>query len=208
MVNGEEVQEDVKQRIWNAATKVFTQKGLDGARMQDIADEAQINKAMLHYYYRNKQYLFEMIFADKIQQVFSAFSILLQTELPFEERIHRFVEKEISIVSSFPSLPVFVLQSLRNDPQLLSRNFNAENMASLRLSLQRILDTEAASGRIRKIALEDFLLNCMSLCIYPVIAQPIFSTVLGISDEAYQQRMMQRPAQVAQLIIQSIHQPS
>ena len=58
-----------QERIKIAATKVFTLKGLEGARMQDIADEANINKAMLHYYFRNKKQLFEIIFEEKLHKI-------------------------------------------------------------------------------------------------------------------------------------------
>nr|MBP6793720.1 helix-turn-helix transcriptional regulator [Saprospiraceae bacterium] len=66
---------DTEIRIIAAAERIFLLKGLDGARMQDIADEASINKAMLHYYFRNKQQLFDIILDDKISKVFDVFQV-------------------------------------------------------------------------------------------------------------------------------------
>ena len=59
---------DTEQLILEAAKKVFFNKGFDGARMQEIADVAGINKALLHYYFRSKDKLFEAIFFDAFQQ--------------------------------------------------------------------------------------------------------------------------------------------
>lgn len=206
MVNNGVIQEDVKQRIRQAATAEFMNKGLEGARMQDIADAAKINKAMLHYYFRNKQQLFEMIYAEKIQQVFTAMDILLQKEVPFEERLFSFIEKEIQIVSSFPSLPVFVLHELRNDPGLIHRNLPDSMLTKKMSDVRDMLTKEIDSGTIDEVSVEDFLMNCISLCIYPIIAQPVFSVYFQLSPEAYSQFILNRPAQVTRLIMQSLKQ--
>lgn len=102
-----------QERIKIAATKVFTLKGLEGARMQDIADEANINKAMLHYYFRNKKQLFEIIFEEKLHKIFGAMELLIFSKDAFENRIRAFVEKQISIVLEFPVMPIFVMLEVR-----------------------------------------------------------------------------------------------
>src|SRR6185437_7301913 len=79
-----------EEKILDAAKKVFVTKGMAGARMQDIADEAGINKALLHYYFRSKEKLFEMIFAEAAEKLFPKINAIFESDVPLFEKIERF----------------------------------------------------------------------------------------------------------------------
>ena len=85
--------DNTEEKILNAAQTVFIQKGMDGARMQEIADEAGINKALLHYYFRTKQKLFEAIFKKVFSQIFPNLMDMVHSELPIEEKLGDFSGK-------------------------------------------------------------------------------------------------------------------
>ena len=89
---------NTEQIILKAARKVFTHKGFDGARMQEIADEAGINKALLHYYFRSKDKLFEAIFKEVITTFFPRIISVLTSDLSLFEKITLFTDSK-----SFPS---------------------------------------------------------------------------------------------------------
>jgi len=79
-----------EEKIFEAATEVFTERGMDGARMQDIADHAGINKALLHYYYRTKDHLFNAVFEKIAGQMFKKFAPVFDEKLSLEEKIRFF----------------------------------------------------------------------------------------------------------------------
>lgn len=193
-----------QERIKIAATKVFTLKGLEGARMQDIADEANINKAMLHYYFRNKKQLFEIIFEEKLHKIFGVMELLIFSKDAFENRIRAFVEKQISIVLEFPVMPIFVMLEVRKNPELLEGKFKNIPLDVIRDNFRKVIDAEVMSGNIRRISLEELLMNVMSLCIYPIIAEPILKYVLDLNQESYFELIEARKKSVSDLIINDL----
>ena len=99
------IDQSTEQIILEAAKKVFVRKGMAGARMQDIADEAGINKALLHYYFRNKEKLFEMIFMEAAEKFFPRINAIFDSDQPLFEKIESFCEEYISVVMENPYLP-------------------------------------------------------------------------------------------------------
>uniref|UniRef100_UPI002600CD9D TetR/AcrR family transcriptional regulator n=1 Tax=uncultured Chitinophaga sp. TaxID=339340 RepID=UPI002600CD9D len=82
-----ETASNTEQLIIAAAKKIFFQKGLSGARMQDIADEAGINKAMLHYYYRSKDKLFDMVFQSAMGEMMVDIKAILEKDASLQEKL-------------------------------------------------------------------------------------------------------------------------
>ena len=108
-------------KILDAAKKVFTKKGMYGARMQEIADEAGINKALLHYYFRSKDKLFDAIFHeafhDFVPRAFKSF----KSEMPFEDKLSLFVSNYIDIIIENPYLPLFIINEINQKPERLGQ---------------------------------------------------------------------------------------
>jgi AcrR family transcriptional regulator len=204
MVENKNQESSAEERIMQAAVNIFTRKGLDGARMQDIADEAQVNKAMVHYYYRNKKNLFTTIFEKKIKELFSAFSIILQGESTFEEKIRAFVAKEIEMISGFPSLPLFVMNEAAKNPKMLHEIFEEGGPRMLKSLFKILVEKEVEAGRIRAIEYDQLLINIMGLCIYPFVAKPILQFILEKDESQFQQMLEYRKSSVADLILNDI----
>src|ERR1044072_5809634 len=104
--------DSTEEKIVTAAKKVFLAKGLAGARMQDIADEAGINKALVHYYFRNKEKLFEVIFTEAALKLFPKINIIFESDGTLFEKIRLFVAEYITVMSENPYLPMFVLNEI------------------------------------------------------------------------------------------------
>ena len=102
-----------------AAKKVFILKGMDGARMQEIADEAGINKSLLHYYFRSKEKLFEEIFKDTFAKFIPKIDVLLSSNKSLEDKIKEFVKEYLELLQKNPHLPQFILQELNRNPDRL-----------------------------------------------------------------------------------------
>ncbi|NND05880.1 MAG: TetR/AcrR family transcriptional regulator [Saprospiraceae bacterium] len=193
-----------EEKIKQAAKKIFMQKGLAGARMQDIADEAEINKAMLHYYFRSKQQLFDLIFEEKIVQLFSTLGGLFLDASPLDEKIKLFVEKQSDMIADFPSLPLFVLNELWQNPTLAEEKLKDKPLHLIREKFRSAYDEALTDEAREQLPFEQFLLNMMSLIIYPFMARPIFKSMIEVDDHQFDQILSERKQQVTKLLLQSI----
>ena len=117
MVNTlEMIHTETEKSILKAAKLVFYKKGLAAARMQEIADEANINKAMLHYYFRSKQKLFEAVFIQAFRELAPLLNTIFNSDKPIFEKIRDFVDSYITFVTDNPYLPTFIIQEVNINP--------------------------------------------------------------------------------------------
>ena len=120
LVNMKKIKDATSEKlILNAAENIFIKKGMDGARMQEIADEAGINKALLHYYFRNKQQLFEAVFMNAFSLLAPQLNSILNDDSSIEEKIIKFTSNYISFMSKHPYLPSFVIQEINRNPEFI-----------------------------------------------------------------------------------------
>ena len=193
-----------EQRILSAAKKVFIHKGMAGARMQDIADEAGINKALVHYYFRNKDKLFDVIFTEAALKLFPRINIIFDSDANLFEKIRRFVEEYITVMSENPYLPMFVLNEINKDPEtFLSHMKQKFGFPRPEKFLQQI-EKEIKKGTIKKISPLQLLLNLLSLCIFPFMVKPMFQLHIGVSEAQFKALMEQRKKELPEFIIDSI----
>lgn len=197
-------EKNTELRIREAATNIFTQKGYRGARMQEIANEARINKAMLHYYYRSKEKLFMLIMEEKISELFAAFAVILQGDLSFEEKIYRFVDVEIDALLEYPDVPLFVINEIGKEPEILEKRFANGGPIQLRKIFAQLFDAEIKKGNIKKSDPNQFIINLMSLCVYPFLARPIVKQVLQKDNEGFRTLMMNRKKIIPELLLNDI----
>ena len=191
-----------EERIVEAARKVFSRKGMAGARMQEVADEAGINKALLHYYFRNKQQLFEGVFKDSVQRQFGCiWDSLKQCDSLFPA-IETFVASYMDRMIEDPMLPLFIANEMSRDPEGLS-DFVDRGKES-RARFLRMVDEARDRGEIIDIDPRELLVNIMSLCAHPFIARPMLKHIHGISDEAFRRMILKRKKTVPEFIIRSI----
>ncbi|HRG94432.1 MAG TPA: TetR/AcrR family transcriptional regulator, partial [Chitinophagaceae bacterium] len=181
-----------EEKILAAARKVFTTKGMAGARMQDIADEAGMNKALLHYYFRDKEKLFETVFLAEAQKFFPTINAIFASEQPLFEKIETFVSEYIDEMLENPYLPWFVLNEINRDPdQFMYKIWGKDNLPKPGKLLEQI-ETEIKAGRIRPISPVHLLMNMISMTIFPFVGKPMFVRNLRLSDKQFREIMEQR----------------
>jgi AcrR family transcriptional regulator len=197
-------EKNTEEQIIAAAKKIFIQKGLAGARMQDIADEAGINKAMLHYYYRSKDKLFEMVFNEAIDKLIARMNQTISANLSLQEKIRGIVKNYIEGLSENPHLPLFVLNELQQNPELFAKKFKSRpNFPNLEQFLMEIA-VAGEKGLIKKISPIQLLINMLSMCVFPFAARPLIQTVVGLDDIQYRLLIEERKQLVADFIIAAI----
>ena len=108
---------NTEEKILQAANNVFQTKGMAGARMQEIADKAGINKAMLHYYYRSKQRLFEAVFNNTFSLLAPQLNNILNDDSSIEVKVRNFTSNYIGFVIKHPYLPNFIIQELNRSEE-------------------------------------------------------------------------------------------
>jgi AcrR family transcriptional regulator len=193
-----------EEKILDAARKVFVRDGMMGARMQDIADEAGINKALLHYYFRNKELLFERIFLDAAQQIFPRMNAVFQSEEPLFQKIENFVEAYITVIMENPYLPLFVLNEINRDPKrFLTKIWSNRSKPDPTPLLKQIAE-EVKAGRIKPIDPASLMVNMVSLVIFPFVGKPMMQHVIGIDDKRFGAFIQQRKRELSRFIIDAI----
>ena len=195
---------NTEDRILEAAKKVFIGRGMAGARMQDIADEAGINKALLHYYFRNKEQLFDTIFMDAAGKLFPRINMILTSEQSLFEKIESFCEEYITVVQENPYLPLFVLNELNRDPvYFMDKLWGHAHRPDPRAFLKQI-EEEVKKGTIKPISPLNLLMNLISMTIFPYIGKPIFQQTLGLDEMQFRMTMEQRKKAIPEFIIDAI----
>jgi TetR/AcrR family transcriptional regulator len=192
-----------EEKIFNAARIVFQKKGFAGARMQEIADEAGINKAMLHYCFKNKELLFQAVFMNAFSQLAPQINAIFQSNDCVFDKIRRFTHSYISFVIQNPYLPQFVIQEMNNNPEFVLAFLKNESRPDP-TSLITQIEKEIADGIIKPIHPKQLLMNMISMTVFPFAAQMMVKGMLQISDVEFNSMMEERKTSIAEQIINSI----
>lgn len=195
--------ENTETEILIAAKEIFQQKGMAGARMQEIADKAKINKALLHYYYRSKQLLFEAVFKSAFSMLAPQLNKVLNDDSDLFEKIRKFTENYVSFVIKHPYLPNFVIQELNKNPEFVQKLRSEKNFPSIEKFKLQVSDA-IKQGIIKPIEAEQLFINIISLNIFPFIGEPLLMALVNVDKESYNKILENRKTEVAEFIINSI----
>jgi len=191
--------------ILDAARVVFMQKGFAAARMCEIAKTANINQALLHYYFRKKEKLFEIIFERESRSFHSDFSSILNSDRPFFEKIKMMVAKDIEKISSAPYLPMFILNEMHSNPERLVQFLGpTKRHADLFSTFSALVEQENAAGRIRPVSPHQLFMSILGLTMFPFLAQPMIKQVLKMDDKSFNQMIAERAEYASDMLIRSL----
>ena len=175
-------QRDTEALILQAAEREFLEKGYSGAKTTAIAQAAGVTHAMLHYYFRTKEKLFEKIVADKMDKLKRViFGVIGNPDLPLRERLKQGVEQHFDFIAENPHLPRFIFNELHEHPERIDqvKNSIASIAAKAITTLQNEIDRKAASGECRPVDARMLMLDIASLNLFPFIAAPLISSSFG-----------------------------
>lgn len=188
---------NTEAKILEAAKVVFMQHGLYGARMQDIADVAGINKALLHYYFRNKEKLFDAVFNGALEKYFNQMTILGDTNLPLVERLCRYIDNIFDFFQEYPQMSMFIIKEISVNPELFREKVEHMKKRSGKL-LMPTLREAMENNEIETVDPLIFMINLHSLCAYPFLATPIFKAISEKSGVTYDTDVLIRVKQSVQ----------
>jgi len=191
---------ETEQKIISSAEKLFYQKGKAGTSMQDIADDAGINRTLLNYYFRSKDQLFEAVFRNAMASFVPNLAEMLRSDISFTEYVPRLIETIIDAMLENPQIPIFVLQELSSNPERMPQ-----------IIKEMGLDPQVAVSKLESDQWKEIgdhmdprqvILNLISLCIFPFAARPVVTEILfNGDDDAYIEAMKQRK-QILPLLVE------
>ncbi len=195
--------ENTEEKIINAARTVFVKKGMDGARMQEIADEAGINKALLHYYFRSKEKLFDAIFGQIIKMAFPKITSIVSSDVHFLTKLDQFLDTYLDVLLKHPYLPGFVLKEVNRDPSLfikliIKHGFSPKPVfGAIEVAIKR--------GEIIAINPMHLIANVIGMCVFPFAARPIIELAAFDNDKnAADKFFKERKAVIKEFVIRSL----
>jgi AcrR family transcriptional regulator len=193
---------NLEEKIKEAAVEVFTRKGLADTKTRDIAAAANINISTLHYYYRSKDKLFQIVAADVFKQSNAISEGVFKSRLSFKEKIRLFVEEYIEFCKKNPNFPSFLIfESERNPDKIYGATNFSEIDTAITIELNELIEKKV----IRPITYANFIVNLISLTIYPFIASHMLHEVTGLTKSDFNEMLETRKKMIPEMIIDNLY---
>jgi AcrR family transcriptional regulator len=193
---------NTEEKILEAAKTVFHRKGFEGARMQEIADEAGINKALLHYYFRTKENLFDAVFKAAFREIFAKLFMTIDADVPLEKKLKNLISEYIGFFQKNSYIPGFILTEMNQNPEKIISVFKSAPV-SPSMVFERMKEF-MYDEKLEKTDVRELFINILALCIFPVVARPMLQNIFDFSNEQYDQFIEKRKKTIPQLIMNTI----
>lgn len=181
-----------EEKIKEAARVVFHKKGYAATRTRDIAEEADINLALLNYYFRSKEKLFDLIMVETLSGFLQHLTAILNDgKTSLEKKIEQIAFNYINFLLNKPGVPLFIMSELRNNPINLMAKLPVQNTV-LNSEFIKQYQTAVETGKVTEQNPLQFLMNVIGLVVFPFIAQPMLKGLGQIDDEQFNQMMQER----------------
>ena len=202
MIKKEKVK--TEEKILEAAKKVFVRKGKSATRMQEIADEAGINKSLLHYYYRSKERLFGAVFKFAFSRFAPRMIKILDTDKNIFEVLEIFINNYINLIKKNPFIPMFILGEINKKDASFVINVIRNSGINI-IIFEKLVEKEIKKGEIKNVDPKQLLVNILALCIFPYIGRPLLEVIIYDDNKNdYDNFLENRKKEVTELIINSI----
>ncbi len=193
-----------EEKIFEAATDVFIEKGLDGSRMQDIANHAGINKSLLHYYYRTKDHLFNAVFEKIAGQMFKKFAPVFNEKLPLEEKIRFFFREHITFLQKNPRLPAFLLNEINRNPARIKKLIQQIDVNKLWQTLEAQHKDELKNYNITRESMPQLMSTIAAMSVFPFAARGILEGIFEKMNINFNDYLEERKKYAADFVIKAI----
>ncbi len=189
-----------EEKIITAARTVFTKKGFSATRTRDIAEEADINLALLNYYFRSKKNLFRIIIEEKFEELFGMIApILSNTHISLEEKIETLVAKYTVLLLENEDLPFFVLSELKSNEYILEKVKKNAKMLS-----QPVIENQLKE-RGFTISTLNFIMNIVSMTLFPFLSKPLFVSTGLVKEEDFTNFVMDRKQHIPTWVMNTLN---
>lgn len=182
-----------ENKIREAAYKIFQQKGYAGTRTRDIAEEAGINLALLNYYYRSKEKLFEIIMEESLKRLFASIqSILNDNSTTLSQKIDIIVNLYIDLLKENPNIPLFILSEMQANPELFKEKIGARDFTVHEIWIVNQINKQMQDANLQKFNPIHIIINIVSLTIFPFAAKPLIKIFSNSDENSFNQFIEER----------------
>lgn len=176
-----------EEKIKEAARKVFLKKGYAATRTRDIAEESGINLALLNYYFRSKEKLFQLVMSEKVQKLFGTITpILNDAETTLEIKIELIAASYALMLTEYPDLPLFVLSEMKNHPDQMASNTGLGKILQQSVFIKQIKEQRPDINPLQ------FFINILGMIIFPFIIKPVLKASGSLSNQAFNNLVEER----------------
>ena len=194
-----------EERILRAAKDVFMRKGYAGTRMQEVADAAGINKAMLHYYFRSKEKLFRVILTEATSIIAPMLARAVSSDKNVLDKIEDLVRGYVAILRERPYLPLFVVHELsQNQGAFMRETLQRDTQQPAMLGFIQQVIAEGEAGTIRRVNPLTLVMNTMSMVVFPFVARPMIEVMTDTQGMTFDDLMADRADEVVDFIHRSL----
>ena len=195
-----------EQKIFDAAAEIFFEKGLQGSRMQEIADRAGINKALLHYYYRSKDKLFTAVFMDAAKKLFKKYILYFSDPtLNLEEKIHLFYREHISFLMKNPKLPSFIIGEINRNPKLINELVSNEDFSQALTVIKEQYRAEVKNGIYNDYEPFHLFINIAAMSVFPFAARGIVTFLMQREGIDFNKEMEKRKNILPRFVLNALN---
>jgi len=193
-----------EEKIFEAATDVFVDKGMDGARMQDIASHAGINKALLHYYFRTKDQLFNAVFEMIARKILKKFAPVYDENLSLEAKIRFFFKEHITFLQENPKLPGFILNEINRNPNRIKKLLKNIDFEKFWQELYKQHKNELENYNITEASMPQLMISIAAISVFPFAARGIIEGILDKLGIDFNKYIEERKEYAAEFVIKAI----
>lgn len=197
-------QQDTEEQIFEAASRVFQRKGYAGARMQEIADEADINKSMLHYYYRSKDKLFQQVYQREVSRFFPVIFEVLGSGEPFDDKISRLIDTYYGFLDENPRIAQFVIYEMNQNPDRF-RKFMEEKDIHPPQDFAKQIEAEIQQGRMDAVDPRQLLVSIVGLILFPFIGRTMIKSLFEYDEKQFLEFLKERKPFLVDFILNAIN---
>lgn len=182
-----------EQKIKEAARKIFHEKGFDATRTRDIAEAAGINLALLNYYFRSKKKLYDIVMMETMEQFFgNVWGVMNDENTTLREKFAMFIEQYIDTLSANPNMPLFIMTEARKDAEGLFKKLTKTINIKDSVFLKQVMQEMQAGNMTMNVNPIHWLMNVVSMVVFPFAVAPIIKTVVGVNDSDFNALMQER----------------
>jgi len=181
-----------EEKIKEAAREVFHKKGYAATRTRDIAETAGINLALLNYYFRSKAKLFDIIIRETLIGFVQNMAVVLNDQTTsLEKKVELIASNYIDFITNEPEAPVFIISEIRNNPGGLLEKLPVRELVQNSVFVRQHREA-VENGEVTEPNPLQFLMNLISLIVFPFVAKPLLQAVGDVDDSRFNEVMQER----------------
>lgn len=195
MVKDQATEELIKEK----AKTLFFQKGFLDATTQEIADEANVNRALIHYYFRSREQLLDTVLEEAVNRKRKRVLAVFTSNLTFRQKIAVYIDTIVEQGLNYPYLENFLISETARSPKRIDLLCSPGRIKTADLIREDLAD-EIKKGKLSNIPAEQFMVNLVSMCNYPFLAKSVLKSIHGMTDQTYRKFLQERKKVIYQAI--------